>query len=63
MLIIQDDGIGISDDKLNSPNRFGIKGIRERVKNLGGSLKINTGKNKGTKIIASIPMSSTETKK
>ncbi len=63
LLIIQDDGVGISDDKLNSPNRFGIKGIRERVKNLGGSLKINTGKNKGTKIIASIPMSSTETKK
>ncbi len=56
LLIIHDDGVGISKEKLNSPDRFGIKGMRERMQNLGGSLKIETAKNKGTKIIASIPI-------
>lgn len=55
ILTISDDGIGISNNRLNIPDRFGLKGIRERIQNLGGTLVIETNRNRGTKIVASIP--------
>ena len=55
ILTILDDGIGISENRLNIPNRFGLKGMRERIQNLGGTLIIETEKNNGTKITASVP--------
>jgi two-component system sensor histidine kinase UhpB len=54
-LTVIDDGIGFF---LDSANRgFGLTGIRERVKVLGGTLEIGTEPGRGTRIAATIPLS------
>ena len=54
-LLIEDDGVGIPPDAENSPDRFGLRGMRERVEGLGGELKlVNTGC--GTTVSAKLPV-------
>lgn len=53
-LTIEDDGIGF-DMKLKEPTgHFGLIGMKERAEIAGGSLKIESEKNKGTKVILTI---------
>jgi len=47
-LSIKDDGIGISENALNSKKSFGIIGMMERAASLGGSLNIYKNNDKGT---------------
>jgi PAS domain S-box-containing protein len=42
MLIVQDDGCGFRADKVPSKGRFGLRGIRERVELLGGTVDIQS---------------------
>jgi PAS domain S-box-containing protein len=42
MLIVQDDGCGFRADKVSSKGRFGLRGIRERVELLGGTVDIQS---------------------
>lgn len=52
---VVDDGSGFV---LSSANRgFGLTGIRERVKVLGGTLEIDTEPGRGTRVAVAIPMS------
>jgi signal transduction histidine kinase len=58
--VISDEGQGIPDGVLNHSSRtksvgVGITGMRERVKQLGGALEIETSCN-GTKVKATIPV-------
>src|ERR1700731_361971 len=58
---VQDSGKGIPlkrQQELNSTDRTGVgfRGMRERVRQLGGSLKIESGAN-GTVIVATLPVS------
>lgn len=58
-LDITDDGVGfdaanIVPDKLGSG--FGLRGMRERARLLGGDLDIDTAPNAGTKITTRIPL-------
>lgn len=39
-LIVQDDGIGLPPDAENQPDHFGLRGMRERVAGLGGTLAL-----------------------
>jgi two-component system sensor histidine kinase UhpB len=56
---VADDGIGFF---LSSVNRgFGLTGIRERVKALGGTCEIGTEPGRGTRIIVVVPLSATLT--
>jgi signal transduction histidine kinase len=56
-LRIVDDGVGIKPDVLTKPQGYGIMGMRERVRQLGGTLTIERGLNgRGTIIYAHIPM-------
>lgn len=56
-LDIEDNGCGISEHHLNSPDSFGIIGIRERVRYLGGQVTFENSKdNKGTRVFVSIPI-------
>lgn len=48
---IKDNGVGT--DKVNKS--FGITGMEERVKKLGGILEVQSEKNKGFEVIANIP--------
>jgi PAS domain S-box-containing protein len=60
-LEITDNGRGISEDRLrrlregDSASGVGIAGMRERVRELGGSLEIESGR-AGTKVILSVPV-------
>jgi len=57
-LEIQDDGQGIAPDALRKPQSFGLKGLQERVRRVGGWLDISSRPGQGTLIIASIPLAS-----
>lgn len=54
LLSISDDGQGCNLDQLNSG--FGLRGMEERIKLLGGHFKIHSETNKGMKITAQIPL-------
>jgi len=55
-LDIRDNGIGISIEKINHSQSFGILGMKERVYSHAGDIKINGSKNRGTSIKVSIPI-------
>jgi len=58
-LEITDNGQGISEADLAKVNSFGLKGLRERAKTIGGWLDVSTRMGAGTSIILSIPLSPT----
>ena len=58
LTIIKDDGIGFNLNdikKINHITSFGLMGIRERVKILNGTVKINSKPGSGTEYIITIP--------
>lgn len=57
-LEISDDGVGISDLERDKPKAFGLKGLHERAKSVGGWLDVSTRRGHGTSIILSIPLES-----
>ena len=58
-LEITDNGKGISKIELDKPTSFGLKGLQERARTVGGWLDISTHSGKGTSIILSIPLNPT----
>jgi len=56
-LLIEDDGVGIPLQKPN-PGRqtFGIAGMRERIGNIGGKMKVTSSLGKGTRIEVIAPV-------
>jgi signal transduction histidine kinase len=55
---IQDDGAGFD---IRSVRGLGLLGMEERVRRLGGSLKINSGPGRGTLVQAALPVAEFET--
>lgn len=55
-LIVKDNGIGITDEQVGEPKAFGIIGMEERVRHLGGELKIKGVAGKGTTVTVRIPL-------
>ena len=57
MLIVQDDGIGFQHDKVigNSGSQMGLRGIGERVRLCGGTVSIQSRREKGTIITIKVP--------
>ncbi|MBF6591561.1 MAG: GAF domain-containing sensor histidine kinase [Ktedonobacterales bacterium] len=53
--LIADDGQGFAPDTL-PPGRFGLLGMRERAKLLGGSLRVASGPGQGARVEAIIPL-------
>jgi two-component system, NarL family, sensor histidine kinase DegS len=54
-IIVADDGVGF-DLKERSNSSFGLIGMKERVDILGGTFKISSEINKGTKIVIKVPL-------
>ncbi|HLI62463.1 MAG TPA: ATP-binding protein, partial [Terriglobales bacterium] len=56
-LLIEDDGQGIISTRPN-PGRqtFGLTGMRERIGNVGGKIKVISARGKGTRIEVSAPV-------
>ncbi len=55
-LRIKDNGIGIEQEDINNKNSLGIFGMKERVRELRGSIKIIGKKGIGTLVTIEIPM-------
>ena len=60
-LEITDNGRGIMAPDRNKPKSFGLKGLQERARTVGGWLDISSRAGQGTSITLSIPLT-TETK-
>jgi len=54
-LEIEDDGRGIVEEDLARPRSLGLKGMRERVFYLGGTLEIDRAPRGGTRVHARVP--------
>ena len=63
---IEDNGVGFDmDTVLRDPDKwdhFGIRGILERARLVGGEGKIESKKGRGTTIVVDIPLVKKETK-
>lgn len=55
-LEVKDNGKGISQTEHNKPNAFGLRGLHERAKTVGGWLDVSSHCNTGTSIILSVPL-------
>lgn len=56
-LTIHDNGCGFEPDTV-TPNRYGLTGMNERVRLLGGQLQIQSAPGAGTKVVVTIPLNS-----
>lgn len=56
LLSIEDNGIGIRPEQVNSPRSFGLLGMRERVRLWEGELSITGAPGQGTKVQVIIPL-------
>jgi signal transduction histidine kinase len=57
-LSIDDDGVGIAASPASSRQTFGMAGMRERIGNIGGKVKVSSARGKGTRIEVNAPVSS-----
>ena len=56
LLKIRDNGKGIKEEQLADPKAFGLIGMRERALSFGGDVKISGIPDKGTLVVANIPL-------
>ncbi|WP_182928819.1 sensor histidine kinase [Priestia filamentosa] len=58
---VKDDGIGFNTDmKINKDGHYGLLGIQERVRIIGGKVDIDSKKDKGTNVQINIPLQGAE---
>jgi signal transduction histidine kinase len=55
-LEVSDNGRGIDNDALQKSSAYGIRGLKERAKVVGGWMDIISGTGQGTTVILSIPL-------
>lgn len=55
-IIVEDDGIGFDKTKVNFKNGMGLSSIMKRIKNLEGTIDIDSKPSFGTSIILNIPI-------
>jgi len=53
---ISDNGKGIKEDDIYSPNSLGLIGMRERIRPFNGELKLYASENEGTTLSVSFPV-------
>ena len=59
-LSVKDDGVGISTERMNTADRFGLRGMRDRIQNLKGKFTVKPSETTGTTITANIPFKKTK---
>jgi len=61
LVTVEDDGVGWGSEQSESRDRlhFGLQTMRERAASLGGTLEIDTGPGRGTRVMASLPTEAT----
>ncbi len=56
LLSVFDNGRGISQTDLLKKDSYGLRGMLERARNLGGEIRFSGGPGKGTTVIARLPL-------
>jgi PAS domain S-box-containing protein len=56
VLTVNDNGCGISPDRLDESEGIGLQSIRERIEPLNGKLSISTRPDRGTRVTATFPV-------
>lgn len=59
LIKIKDNGIGFDETQQKNKNSFGLLGMRERAMMMGGTLTIESEKDKGTRVIIELPLKTT----
>lgn len=54
-LSVADDGVGLSKSQIRRPDAFGLAGMRERVRAVGGTLRLHGREGRGTTVEVEIP--------
>ncbi|MDW8468030.1 MAG: response regulator [Burkholderiales bacterium] len=54
-LEVRDNGRGLAPEDLAKPDRFGVRGMRERIARLGGWLEVSGEPGRGTTVMAGVP--------
>jgi len=54
---VSDNGTGFDPEKVDHTKHFGLKGIKERVNLMGGSIKIDSAGDRGTSFYIEVPFS------
>lgn len=54
-LIVSDDGCGFDESAQHKPRSFGLRGIQERIRQLGGEADISSSPGRGTTITVRLP--------
>ncbi|MGE5205160.1 MAG: ATP-binding protein [Chlamydiota bacterium] len=54
-LLVEDDGIGFIQKGVSRGRSFGLAGMRERIAALGGTVRVRSGKGRGTRIEVTVP--------
>ncbi len=55
VLEVEDDGRGVAQEDVDNPKSFGLRGVRERVAHLGGSVALRGERGRGTRARIFIP--------
>ncbi len=55
---LRDNGVGFDPELSASSNHYGIKGMKERIRKIGGKLTLHSAPGKGTEIKISVPFES-----
>jgi signal transduction histidine kinase len=58
-LKVTDDGIGFVPVSADESSGLGLRGMRERVQRIGGTLEISSGNGKGTRVTVQVPYAQT----
>ncbi len=56
VLRVTDNGVGLPPDAEVRPGHYGLRGLRERVEGLGGTIKLETNTPKGAAVEARLPL-------
>ena len=54
-LVVEDDGVGFTQKSVSRGRSFGLAGMRERIAALGGTVRVRSGKGRGTRIEVTVP--------
>jgi signal transduction histidine kinase len=57
VLQIHDNGVGMDEAELAKPTSHGIRGMRERARQLGGDISVSSKPGGGTTLVISVPRS------
>lgn len=58
-LTVSDDGKGFDEASRNKPHSFGLRSIQERIKHLGGDVRITSEPGRGAQITVCVPLDDT----